>query len=412
MEQEQIENQDARVAKLKERVSLIASRMTMREPFIAAVFAKAKRKYEPGLTGATDGVTVWFGIEFCEKLSDKELFVLAMHEAMHIVWLHMWRRGNRDPRKFNVAADAVINRQLQEMGYEFTGELANGIFIDWVTADMNTEEVYAKLPEPPPEDGQGGSGQGDGQSQDGGGSQGDPSPSDIYNQGGFDGTGDIIENPSKVDEADMAVAIQTAAKMAKACGSGGALVDRVLDACGESSVPWEDTVRTIITSLSRDDYSYRKFNKAVYKAAGAVTPKLWNETCGPLLLAVDTSASVSQSELNKIAVEINALFEDCRPDWVDAIYCDAAVKGEPERFQQGDLIELHAKGGGGTAFKPVFDWMEQQDEPYGAVIYFTDLWGDTMECEDPGIPVIWGVTCPTSMERTEVPFGTKVLVQV
>lgn len=407
--QQKLENHDERVATLEKRVSLIAARMTMHEPFIAAVFAKAKRKFEAGLTGATDGVTVWFGIEFCEKLSDKELFVLAMHEAMHIIWLHMWRRGHRDAAKFNIAADAVINRQLKEMGYEFTGELANGVFIDWVTGDMSTEEVYAKLPDPPQPDGPGGQGNpcDDGDNGDGTGSGGEPPPS-----GGFDGKGDIIENPSSVDEAEMAVAIQTAAKMAKACGSGGGLVDKVLDACGECTVPWQDTIRTIITSLSRDDYSYKRWNKAVYQAARVITPKLWNETCGPLLLAIDTSASVSQQELNQIATEINAIVEDCRPEFVDALYCDCSVKGDPDRFEQNDTIELTVRGGGGTAFKPVFDWMEEQDTNYAAVIYFTDLWGNTEECEDPGCPVIWAVTCPTSMKSQEVPFGTKVLVQV
>lgn len=427
-----IENQDARAEALEKRVSLIAARMTMREPFIAAVFAKAKRKFEPGITGATDGATVWFGIEFCEKLTDKELFVLALHEAMHIIWLHMWRRGLRDARKFNVAADAVINRQIKEMGYEFTGELANGVFLDWVTSEMNTEEVYAKLPDPPPEDqpgqpgneqGQGGDSNtdgdpcddGDGQNESGSGSS--PDPADLqkpYNAGGFDGKGDIIENPSSVDEADMAVAIQTAAKMAKACGTGGALVDKVLDASGESTVPWSDTVKTIITELARDDYTYRKFHKAMYQAARVVTPKLWNETCGGLLLIVDSSASVSQQELNQIAVEINAVFEDCRPSFVDVLYCDTCVKGEPEHFDQGDLIELHAKGGGGTAFRPAFQYLEDSQEKYAAVIYFTDMWGNAEECADlePECPVIWAATCPVGYNRVEVPFGEKVLVQV
>jgi predicted metal-dependent peptidase len=137
-------------------------------------------------------------------------------------------------------------------------------------------------------------------------------------------------------------------------------------------------------------------------------PSLYSEAMGGLVVGVDTSGSIGPHELDQIAGEITAIAQDCNPDWVEVVYCDTCV-GHTERFEQGEPIKLHPKGGGGTRFKPVFDYTNSINDRIAALIYFTDLEGNVDECEEPEYPVIWAVT---SRRKMEVPFGTSVKVTV
>ena len=388
---------------LEQRVSLIASKMTLREPFIAAVFTKLDRTFPQDGTAAVNGRRVEFGVDFCAGLSDEKLMGLALHEAMHVVLMHMWRRDGRDPALWNIANDAIINRMLAVKGYDLPD---GGVQFSWVTEEMSSEEVYRKLLEnPPPQSmrrgkGQQGQGQGD-----------DPSSgqnSQKSGGGGWDGTGDLEDAADQADQADMEATIMTAARMAKACGDTSALVQRVLGGELSPSVRWSDVLRHVMTSAARDDYSYRRFNRRLLPQ-GIYMPSLYSDAMGGLVIGVDTSGSVSAAELDQIAGEINAIVEDCRPEWIEVVYCDSRVLST-ERFTQGDPVQLHPKGGGGTRFKPVFDHVERMGEKVAAMIYLTDLDGP-LDLEAPDYPVIWGVTSPRSYDA-EVPFGTVVPVVV
>ena len=56
--------------------------------------------------------------------------------------------------------------------------------------------------------------------------------------------------------------------------------------------------------------------------------------------------------------------------------------------QQMLKLPENIKGGGGTCFKPVFEWIEQQDMEPGLLLYFTDAEGE-FPLHQPNYPVIW-----------------------
>ena len=268
--------------------------------------------------------------------------------------------------------------------------------LDWVRPEMDSEYVYAKLMEDPPENPQDGSGDGDGEGEGQSGG------------GGFDGQGDLFDAPAEEGRADMEATIMAAAKMAKAAGSGSAFVERVLRGENTPSVKWSDVLREVLTATSRDDYTFRRVNRR-FVSQGIYMPSLYNEAMGGLVVGVDTSGSVSQRELSQIASEVNAIFEDCRPEFVEVVYCDAEVSST-QRFDQGDVVTLKPTGGGGTAFKPVFDYVGKMTDRVSAVVYLTDLFGNVDECQSPECPVVWGVLNRKQMPT--VPFGTTVGVFV
>ena len=125
-----------------------------------------------------------------------------------------------------------------------------------------------------------------------------------------------------------------------------------------------------------------------------------------MVVGVDSSGSIGQAGLDAAAAEVSAICQDLRAE-VWAVYCDAAVQGV-DHFMPEDLpFKLNPKGGGGTDFRPVFDWVEAEGVRPSCLIYFTDLCG-TFPDAAPDYPVLWVVFGEVVLD---VPFGEVVEVQ-
>ncbi len=58
---------------------------------------------------------------------------------------------------------------------------------------------------------------------------------------------------------------------------------------------------------------------------------------------------------------------------IHVIYCDSDVVNV-EVFTREDLpLDLHPRGGGGTDFRPVFEWIEENGMDPACMVYLTDL---------------------------------------
>lgn len=367
----------------QERIDLAFSQLGLREPFIAAVMTRIKREVTDSIpTAATDGLRILYNPDFVEKQGKEELFGLTLHEALHIILEHMWRRGDRDPKLWNYANDAIINAYILKRGYKLPD---GGVFLSWVKEDMDSEYVYRKLKEQ--QDDEGGDGDCDG--------------------GGFDGQGDLMDAPNDATRADLQATILASAEMAKAAGQGSALIDRIIENAGKSTVDWRSELRCLLTESAADDYSYRRFSRR-FIGSGLYLPSLYSEALGGLVVAIDTSASMTQQELDQIAAELHQIFEDLRPAWLRVVYCDSDIAGE-EHFEYGDVIQLTLKGGGGTRFKPVFDYVDEMDVIPVGIVYFTDMEGNLTECQEPQYPVVWA---NTGGRNHSAPFGVVTNVEI
>ena len=73
-------------------------------------------------------------------------------------------------------------------------------------------------------------------------------------------------------------------------------------------------------------------------------------------------------------------------------------------FEPWEEFKLPGKlrGGGGTRFTPVFDWLEEQGSTPDLLVYFTDAEGEFPKVE-PCFPVIWLVK-----GREQVPWGQRI----
>lgn len=379
-----------------ERISLAYSKLGLREPFIAAVMTRVKREITEAVpTAATNGTVVKYNPQFMDKCNDEQLFGLTLHESLHVVLMHMWRREGRDPALFNYANDAIINAYIKSRGYQLPD---GGVHLSWVTEAMSSEEVYDRLKkeqqQKQKQKSKGGKGQGDGDE--------DNAPA-----GGFDGTGDLEDAVDEATKTDMEATIVAAAQMAKSCGHGSSIIDRILETVGTPKVRWQDVTRSMMTERAAADYTYLRPSRR-FIGSGLYLPSLHTESLGGLAIGFDTSGSMGPRECNQIAAEIQAIVDDLMPAFVEVVYCDYSVT-HTERFERDEQLKLHPKGGGGTRFQPVFEHLAQTGEHYCGMIFFTDMEGDLDECEEPPFPVIWA---DIGRSHPPEPFGLRVEVSI
>lgn len=380
----------------EKRIDLAYSKLGLREPFIAAVMTRVKREITTSIpTAATNGSVCKYNPDFMDKWDDEQLFGLVLHESCHVVLMHMWRREGRDPSLWNYANDAIINAYIKSRGYKLPD---GGVHVNWVRDEHSSEYVYDKLKKQQDQEPQGGKGgKGDGDGDD------DSAPQSPA--GGFDGSGDLEDAVDEATRTDMEATIVAAAQMAKTCGHGSALIDRVLDNVGKSNVRWQDVTRSMMTESAAADYTYQRPSRR-FIGAGLYLPSLRTDALGGLAIGFDTSGSMGPRECNQIAAELQTIISDLQPAFVEVVYCDSSVT-HVERFERDDELVLHPKGGGGTRFKPVFDHFADSGEHYCGMIFFTDMEGDLDECGEPEYPVIWA---DIGRSHPRAPFGTRVEV--
>jgi predicted metal-dependent peptidase len=193
--------------------------------------------------------------------------------------------------------------------------------------------------------------------------------------------------------------------MAKECGQGSSLIDRVLDQVGQSKVRWQDVTRSMLTESSAADYTYMRPSRR-FIGSGLYLPSLRTDALGGLAIGFDTSGSMGSEECNQIAAELQAIVDDLQPAFVEVVYCDYAVT-HVERFERDEALQLRPKGGGGTRFQPVFEHFSNTGDQYCGMIFFTDMEGNLDECDEPSYPMIWA---NIGRRDYDAPFGTVVKV--
>ena len=343
---------------LQRKVGKAKSLLILDHPFFGTACTKRPIIYTDTVPTAAMSATgqMYMNVDFCAPLSVRQLMFLLAHEAMHYMLSHGLRRGHRDPQAWNVAADKVINDTLIDAGV--------GDFIDGgVTLDgareMAAESLYDENDD------------GDGEGPGGLGNDiGDPTDAD--GQPLDDATIHQLEAEAKID------AIQSA-KAAKAVGKLPASIERMVEELVNVSTPWYDILERFMAGKIKDGYSWNRPNRRfiarnIYIPGTDYVPKM-----GPVVIGVDTSGSIGPDEIAMFNGHINRIIDTCNPEVVHVVYCDYDVAGVDEYTPQDFPVTIQCKGGGGTSFKPVFDWIDNNAIEPECVVYLTDGYGDQSE---------------------------------
>jgi len=191
-----------------------------------------------------------------------------------------------------------------------------------------------------------------------------------------------------------------AAQQAKQAGKLGGGLARLVDHLLQPQLPWRMLLARYLTALARDDYSYMRPSR---REGPFILPSLRSHQV-ELAVGLDTSGSIKQEEVGEFLAEVQALKGQLRAR-VTLLACDAALTaGGPWVFEPWETFKYpdRLQGGGGTDFRPVFDWLLRQDRSPDVLIYFTDADG-TFPQAAPGFPVIWLIK-----GRHPVPWGQRI----
>lgn len=343
---------------LQRKVGKAKSLLILDHPFFGTACTKRPIIYTDTVPTAAMSATgqMYMNVDFCAPLTVQQLMFLLAHEAMHYMLAHGLRRGHRDPKAWNVAADKVINDTLIDAG---VGDFIDGgITLDGAR-EMAAESLYDENDD------------GDGEGPGGLGNDiGDPTDAD--GQPLDDATIHQLEAEAKID------AIQSA-KAAKAVGKLPASIERMVEELVNVSTPWYDILERFMAGKIKDGYSWNRPNRRfiarnIYIPGTDYVPKM-----GPVVIGVDTSGSIGPDEIAMFNGHINRIIDTCNPEVVHVVYCDYDVAGVDEYTPEDFPVTIQCKGGGGTSFKPVFDWIDNNAIDPECVVYLTDGYGDQSE---------------------------------
>lgn len=362
--------------KKSSKLAKAIARTVLDHPFFATLLLRMKLHEDTEIkTACTDGRQIRYNPEFINSLQvDQIVFVLA-HLVMHVAHFHPLRRSARNKGRFNKAGDFAINGILKDAGLSLLPKaLYHKDF-----HNLAAEQIYDRLPA--------GANDEDGEVE----RNDDLEDGDPGGCGGFEDAKDEYGKPlSKSDrdraEAEITVAIQQAAQAAKAQGKLPGSLARLVDELVHPILDWREMLRSFIDHTARNDYSWTQPNRR-HIADGLYLPSFRSDGLKPLVLAIDTSGSIRQNELNQFQAELNDILLSY-PTMVNVVYCDAEISGTQTVTPDEYPVELQATGFGGTDLCPPFEWAIKNVPEAGCLIYLTDLKGNSPEV-DPGIPTLW-----------------------
>jgi predicted metal-dependent peptidase len=340
---------------LQRKVGKAKSLLILDHPFFGTACSKRPIIYTDTVpTAAMSGTgQMYMNPDWCSALTVRQLMFLLAHEALHYMLSHSLRLGHRDAKAWNIACDKVINDTLIDANV--------GDFIDGgVTLDgarnMASEELYDEADD------------GDGDGPGGIGNDVGP-PVDDNGSALDDSQISQLEAQAKID------AIQCA-KAAKAVGKLPGSIERLVDQLVNVTTPWHSILERFMQSKIKDGYSWNRPNRR-FIARGIYIPGTdYTPNMGPLVIAVDTSGSLDDDDIAMFNGHINRILDTCSPEIVHVVYCNTHVQGVDEYTPDDFPVYIQAKGGGGTSFKPVFDWVDDNNIDPECVVYLTDGYGD------------------------------------
>jgi predicted metal-dependent peptidase len=354
------------------------------QPFFASILLGLSMTEDSRIkTMATNGDEIRYNPEFAASLSLSEMIFVMAHETMHCVFQHMYRRGNKNHNKYNIAADYIINDLLaqEKIGTMPQGCLMNSALVQ--QGGYTTEGVYNLLPD----------------------SDESKQAGDMGNGGSMDDVIDAGKDEAEMSqkEAEMRVKVVQASNAAKMCGKLSQNMARVIGDLTSSKVDWRAVLRRFLSERAKVDLSYAK-PKRRFMAEDIYLPSLNGEKMGSVVVGIDCSGSINGPLLDSFASEVKSIVSEVMPAVTHIVYFDSEVLRQ-DSFTPDSEIEIKPCGGGGTAFSPIFRYIDKENLEPSACVVLTDL-----ECSDfgecPNYPVLWASTA-----KGNAPFGETVLIK-
>lgn len=343
------------------RISLL-----LQQPFWGTLATRLKLKdvTDEGWcpTAAVDGRTFYYNADFICKLDKQETIFVVGHEVEHCVYDHMSRRGSRNAKAWNAAADFVINQELVDNRIgRVPDPKTSGIQIclDSKYKGMFAEQVYDLLMKDPnmqfPE-------------------------FDVHMEPG-DGKGEeMTEEERRLLRDEIRSAVMQAAKAAAGNVPNG--VKRLLKDLTEPQMDWREILEMKIQSMFKADFNWMRCSRKA-QSSGIYLPGLKEDVRVEAAVAIDASGSMSDRMLRDLLSETKGIMQQFNDFKLHVWTFDTRVYN-PQVFTPDNLDDIDTyklKGGGGTDFMCNWQYMRENDLQPERFIMMTDgypcgSWGE------------------------------------
>ena len=368
-------------------LSKISKELMLKEPyygFFLIMLNKVWRKDLPtaGVSKRNINYQLAINEEFWTGLSDDHKMGLLKHELLHIAFGHLVSFSSFSNKKLaNVAMDMEINQYIEASWLP-----EGGINIDDYT-DIQLDRkagcryYYDQLLRLQDE-------------KDKNGSTGDQNmdnlldniaSGDIPDHSTWEEFEDMSEAEKKLIEKQVQKILQdakeqTIKKRGTVPGEIEGLI--VLDEVTKAKFDWKGYLRRF-TGTSTKIFTKKIRRKENHRYED--NPGLKIKMKQHMLLAIDTSGSVSDTELAEFMNEIHHIHK-AGVD-ITIVQCDTSIRSiEPYKGKN----DLKVHGRGGTEFDPVLDYYNANLKKYTSLVYFTD--GECYTSVKPRNRVLWALS--------------------
>tara|TARA_R110000744_G_scaffold8588_1_gene28337 strand:+ start:1166 stop:2476 length:1311 start_codon:yes stop_codon:yes gene_type:complete len=385
-------------------------------------------------TACTNGRDEIYGRAFVASLTDAELRFVVLHECYHkmyrhlTTWKHLWDDYGD---VVNSACDYNINGKLVDENkddnfatmprdadgnkiglYDEKYREGDGWMDTPTILDDLTDGKKKKPPEPPTGEGDGPIGDGEG---DGRGTGDEPTgdgrgrgEGNGWDEHDWEGANSLSDEEVKDLEKELKIAIRQGHMMA---AKSGTTANRSLNELMKPQVDWREVLREFVRTVCKGgDHSTWKRPNRRYIGADIYMPSTISEKVDELVVAIDTSGSISDRAVAMFLSEVQSICMTVKPDKVRILYWGHRVVGD-EVYATTELDTLvkstKVRGGGGTDVNCVTAYMEEHKISPQATVVLTDghLFGDWGKWD---CPVLW---CILDNENDVPDVGKRVVIK-
>lgn len=394
-----------------EKIEKAKAKLMLDHPYFGTLASSLKlKKNNELLTFSSDGEVMCYNSEYIDKLNGAEVEFMMANGAMHAVLKHQHRASGRTNWLWQTATDYVVNGMLVKNGMQ------PPVYANYESKfdGMYAEEVYEMLRAEMQNDNQESRAQESEQVQEVDDvhaenltMQKELTASDDTDNTEFDSSADEPEERNStpnMDELSEEMKEQFEQIFQKLNRQGNLPQDLkfVVPEYFSHKVDWREFLYGYIATYAKSTYSFVPPNmKYLYR--GIYLPSLSSDLLR-IVIAIDTSGSVDETLLSTFLGEINSIMQSYPNYEIDLLTADAKIQSH-QVFLPGENLEYEVSGGGGTDFRPVFEYIDQQINYPTLLLYFTDGMGTFPEME-PSYDLMWVMP-----EEVEVPFGEVMVLE-
>tara|TARA_R110000772_G_scaffold160585_2_gene271722 strand:+ start:9188 stop:10348 length:1161 start_codon:yes stop_codon:yes gene_type:complete len=371
---------------IQDMVARTTKSLIFTEPFYGLFLIGINKKYTTDLPTAgvsKHGIGMQLAInpDFFNDLSEDHRFGLIKHELLHIAFGHLTIRDRYpDHKLFNIAADLEINQYIKNSNLPEGGLLLSSFPELNLPVKAGTKVYYDILDKA----------QEDGTSPSLDNFMNEMNGETPYDHQTWDEFDELSSAEKKLVEKQVEHQLKEAAettikKQGNVPGELSELIKRLLH-IEPAKFDWKGYLKRFVGNSS---IVYTKKLRRKYNKRYAGSPGLKIKFKNHILVAVDTSASVSSDELVEFMSEMHHMYKTGHK--ITIAQCDTNLNSVEDFNPKKDWA---IKGRGGTSFQPVIDHYNKYGK-YTALVYLTD--GEAYSPDDCPKNTLWVLSSISDM---------------